>query len=228
MYGARHSLEKEKVRLGSILLPWVPETAAEWSIRMSDRPAFDPVSAPADPIELLQMWLSAAVDPLPRAMVLSTVDQLGHPDARIVMLRGISEAPSAGLSFSSSALSPKGRQLADTPWAALTFHWPGHGRQIRVRGPVAATDGAGDFAARPPGSRAEVVVGSRQSEPLTDLAELRTALADAEIDAAPADWTQYTLRPTEFQFFQIDPDRVHIRLRYDRAADSWQHCLQWP
>ncbi|HEX4724514.1 MAG TPA: pyridoxamine 5'-phosphate oxidase family protein [Pseudonocardiaceae bacterium] len=201
---------------------------------MSDRPAFDPDSAPADPIELLRTWLSAAVDlprvdPLPRATVLSTVDEFGHPDARVVMLRGISPAPSAGLSFASSALSPKGRQLADTPWAALTFHWPGQGRQVRVRGQVTAAEGAADFAARPPGSRAEVVVGSRQSEPLSDLAELRAALASADVDAAPADWTQYTLRPAEFQFFQIDPDRVHVRLRYDRADDdTWRRRLQWP
>ena len=192
---------------------------------MSDRPAFDPVSAPDDPIALFQMWLSDTDDPQPRATVLSTVDEFGHPDARVVMLRGVS---AAGLSFASSALSPKGRQLAEVSWAALTFYWPKPGRQIRVRGPVTAAEGTADFAARPPGSRAEVVVGSRQSRPLGALAELRAALAAADVHSAPADWTRYELRPTEFQFFQIDPDRVHIRLRYDRANDTWRHSLLWP
>jgi pyridoxamine 5'-phosphate oxidase len=190
---------------------------------MSDRPAFDPVSAPADPMALFRTWSAAAADS--RAMVLSTVDQFGHPDARVVMLRGIS---AAGLSFSSSALSPKGTQLAAMPWAALTWHWPTEGRQIRARGPVQALDGTSDFLARPPDSRAEAVVGSRQSQPLTDLADLRTALAAAEVDSAPPDWTRYELRPTEMQFFQIAPDRVHIRLRYDHDGDTWRHSLQWP
>lgn len=195
---------------------------------MSDRPAFDPGSVPDDPVELFQMWLSDAVDPLPRAMVLSTVDRLGHPDARVVMLREVSAT--AGLSFSSSALSPKGDQLAAVPWAALTWHWAGQGRQVRVRGPVLVSDGTSDFLARPAGSRAEVVVGSRQSRPLGELAELRAALASADVAVAPFDWMRYELRPTEVQFFQLEADRVHVRMRYDRVGggDEWRHSLVWP
>ncbi|HEY0804469.1 MAG TPA: pyridoxal 5'-phosphate synthase, partial [Pseudonocardiaceae bacterium] len=192
-----------------------------------DRPPFDPDEAPADPIEKFHMWLSSAVDPQPRAMVLSTVDQHGHPDARVVMLRDVS---ADGWSFSTSALSPKGTQLAATPWAALTWHWPAQGRQVRARGPIDTTDGTADFLARPPDSRAEAIVGRRQSEPLTDLDELRTALSDAaaQIDDVPSDWTRYLLRPNEVQFFQIDPARAHVRLRYDRTGDGWTRSLRWP
>jgi len=194
---------------------------------LSDPPPFDPDEAPADPIEKFHMWLSSAVDPQPRAMVLSTVDQDGHPDARVVMLRDVS---ADGWSFSTSALSPKGTQLAATPWAALTWHWPAQGRQIRARGPVDMTDGTADFLARPPDSRAEAIVGRRQSEPLTDLDELRAALSDAaaQIDDVPPDWTRYLLRPNEVQFFQIDPSRAHVRLRYDRTGDGWTRSLRWP
>ncbi len=192
---------------------------------MSDRSAFDPDQAPADPIALFEAWLSAAVDPLPRAMVLSTVDRFGHPDARVVMLRTVS---AVGWSFSSSALSPKGVQLAEVPQAALTWHWPAQGRQIRARGPVHALDGTADFLARPPESRAEAVVGARQSRPLSELAELRGALASADVTTAPPDWTRYELRPTEVQFFQVAADRGHVRLRYDRTGDTWTRSLRWP
>ncbi|HVV07699.1 pyridoxamine 5'-phosphate oxidase family protein [Amycolatopsis sp.] len=41
-----------------------------------------------------------------------------------------------GWQFAAHAESPKVRQLADRPHAALTFHWPLHGCQIRVRGTV--------------------------------------------------------------------------------------------
>lgn len=192
---------------------------------MGDRPAFDPGQAPDDPIEQFQMWLSSATDQLARAMVLSTVDEFGHPDARVVMLRGVSET---GWSFSSSALSPKGRQLAAVPWAALTWLWPASGRQVRARGPVAAMDGSADFLARPPGSRAEVVVGRRQSEPLADLGVLRSALAGADVLAMPSDWTSYELRPVVVEFFELDPARAHVRLRYERSGDTWTRGLRWP
>jgi pyridoxamine 5'-phosphate oxidase len=192
---------------------------------MGDRPAFDPAGAPDDPLELFQMWLSSATEPMARAMVLSTVDRFGHPDARVVMLRGVS---AAGWSFSSSASSPKGHQLSRTPWAALTWWWPAAGRQVRARGSVVALDGSADFLARPAESRAEVVVGRRQSAPLADLGELRSALAGADVTVVPEDWTSYELRPVEVDFFELSTERVHVRLRYDRDGDTWTRGLRWP
>jgi pyridoxamine 5'-phosphate oxidase len=187
---------------------------------MSDRSPFDP-----NPLAQFEKWLAAAVDPQPRAMVLSTVDELGHPDARVVMLRGVS---AAGWSFSSSASSPKGGQLARRPSAALTWYWPAQGRQIRARGEVFASDGTSDFLARPPDSRAEVAIGSRQSTPLADPADLTSALATADVETAPPDWTRYELRPSEVQFFQLEADRAHVRIRYDRTDSGWTRTPLWP
>jgi pyridoxamine 5'-phosphate oxidase len=34
------------------------------------------------------------------------------------------------------------------------------------------------------------------------------------------DWTVYTLRADEVEFWQADPDRRHLRLRYDRSSDG--------
>lgn len=192
---------------------------------MGDRSSFDPDGAPDDPFPLFGEWLTGAVDVMPMATVLSTVDEFGRPDARVVMLRGIS---ADGWSFASSALGPKGTQLAATPWGALTWYWPTQGRQIRARGPVRAHDGTADFHARPPGARAEAAIGARQSQPLSSLDELRAALADAATSTVPPGWTTYALHPVEVQFFQIEPDRAHVRLRYDRTDDDWAHTLLWP
>ena len=130
--------------------------------------------------------------------------------------------------FASGAASGKGRDLAVNPHAALSFWWPGQGRQIRIRGaviPAGAQASAADFLGRPPASRAEALTG-RQSEPLDDLAELDRAFkqAQARVSADPGlvapDWTLYALTADEVEFWQGDPDRRHVRLRYRRAGDA--------
>jgi pyridoxamine 5'-phosphate oxidase len=197
---------------------------------------FDPATAPADPRLLFADWLHEAIEsgaPEPHAMVLSTVDALGQPDARTLILKDVDER---GWWFAGSSASPKGTQLAATPAAALTFYWPALGRQVRVRGTVEEADPAEsalDFLARAPGGRAEALVG-RQSRPLASATQLRTAFdeAKARVDADPelvaTEWTRYLVRPTEVQFFQGDRERQHVRVRYQRTGDGWTHTLLWP
>jgi pyridoxamine 5'-phosphate oxidase len=97
---------------------------------------FDPAGAPAEPVELFLGWLTEAVEagvPDAHAMTLSTVGEDGGPDARVLILKNVD---ADGWQFAVHAGSPKGRQLADLPRAALTFYWPLQGRQVRVRGTV--------------------------------------------------------------------------------------------
>ncbi|MEU9004038.1 pyridoxamine 5'-phosphate oxidase family protein, partial [Streptomyces sp. NPDC048551] len=116
-------------------------------------PDFDPEQAPADPVRLFLSWLVEAVaDGVrdPHAMTLSTVDPAGDPDARVLILKGVD---ASGWQFSGHAFSPKGGQLAGHPRAALTFYWPQHGRQVRIRGsvmPGTSEENAADFLDRRP------------------------------------------------------------------------------
>ncbi|HJP78438.1 MAG TPA: pyridoxal 5'-phosphate synthase [Pseudonocardiaceae bacterium] len=197
---------------------------------------FDTESLPADPQALFTSWLREALAEgvaEPHAMVLSTVDAHGQPDARALILKDVDER---GWWFASSADSPKGIQLAKHAFAALTFYWPGVGRQVRVRGLVGVADAevnARDFLARAPGGRAEALVG-HQSEPLADLTELRTAFeaAKARVEADPGlvaeSWTRYVVQPGEVQFFQGNAERQHIRVRYTSSEYGWDHTLLWP
>jgi len=156
-------------------------------------PAFDPADAPADPQELFVDWLLTAIDtgvPEPCAATLSTVDDAGRPTGRILILKNVDER---GWQFASSAGSRKGRELATHPQAALTFYWVPLGRQVRITGTAAPADPAesrADFLARPASARTET------------------------------DWTLYTLRADEVEFWQADPDRRHLRLRYLRPTDG--------
>lgn len=140
-------------------------------------PGFDTGAAPAEPGPLLVDWLATALDAGvldPQVFTLSTVDADGLPDARVLVLRDV-DASGTGWVFSAAADSPKGRQLADHPAAALTVYWPRLGRQVRVRGTVErAADlvAAAEFATRSPDARIGALVG-RQSEPLVSCGRVR-------------------------------------------------------
>ncbi|MFB6864680.1 pyridoxal 5'-phosphate synthase [Streptomyces virginiae] len=199
--------------------------------------AFEPEHAPADPVRLFLSWLSDAVaDGLrdPHAMTLSTVDEAGDPDARVLVLKAVD---GSGWQFAGHGFSPKGHQLAVHPRAALTFYWPEHGRQVRLRGPVAprpARDSAADFLGRSATARAESLL-ARQSQYLADTAErdhaLEKALALVEREPSLVDsaWTLYTLAPVEVEFWQAAKNRVHTRLRYERTGTDghWERYRLW-
>jgi pyridoxamine 5'-phosphate oxidase len=203
----------------------------------AELPEFDTGAAPADPVALFLSWLGDAIAEKilgPHIMTLATADATGRVSSRMLICKDVDEA--GRWYFASSADSVKGRELAASPYAALSFYWPQQGRQVRVRGTVApagAEASAADFLARTPASRAEALAG-RQSQPLADPAELDDALgrARAELAAnpglvAPA-WTLYALTADDVEFWQADHERRHIRLQYRRAADAWTRRLLWP
>jgi pyridoxamine 5'-phosphate oxidase len=204
-------------------------------------PDFDPRTAPDAPGPLFATWLDLALAdavPEPHVMTLSTVSADGMPSARVLMLRGIDTAECA-YDFASDAGSPKGRDLAADPRAALTWYWPAHGRQIRMAGPVTVLGEEAtrrDFLGRGEGSRVAGFTG-RMSEPLAGpeeyAREQRAAreLVAAQPERVPAGHTVYRLRAREAEFFQADPRRFHVRVRYVRAPSSgagWTRTLLWP
>ncbi|MFE5140046.1 pyridoxamine 5'-phosphate oxidase family protein, partial [Streptomyces fagopyri] len=126
---------------------------------------FDPEQVPAEPVELFLDWLRAPVAagvPDAHAMTLSTVAEDDGPDARVLLLENVD---STGWQFAAHAGSPKGRQLPERPRAALTFHWPPRGRQVRLRGTV---DPAEQGAPDPRGMEAWPVSAELQRDPCGD------------------------------------------------------------
>ncbi|MFJ5038229.1 MULTISPECIES: pyridoxal 5'-phosphate synthase [Streptomyces] len=209
-----------------------------WDPAVTELRPFEPDGAPGDPVELFARWFAEAVaagQTEPHTMTLATADADGLPDARVVMLHG---ADAAGWSFATHADSRKGGQLAGRPYAALVFYWPVLGRQVRVRGPVAAApagEAMADLHARSTGALAAALTG-RQSAELDSVEELTRASEAAwerasREPAAPAPtWTLYHLRPHEVEFFQGDAHRRHLRLAYHRTENGtdWHRRLLWP
>ncbi|MGW3492666.1 pyridoxine/pyridoxamine 5'-phosphate oxidase [Streptomyces sp. NPDC001020] len=207
-----------------------------WAPENTELPAFDPASAPAEPLELFTRWFAQAVaagQTEPHTMSLATADADGTPDVRIVMLHG---ADADGWAFATHTGSRKGRQLAARPYAALAFYWSAQGRQIRLRGPVtpgSAEEGQADLRARSTGALAAALTG-HQSDVLGSPEELARASAAAwerarrEPGAPVPSWTLYRLQPEEVEFFQGDGERRHVRLVYRRTDGGWGRQLLWP
>lgn len=202
-----------------------------------DLPDFEPATAPDEPVALFVRWLSQAIDAKvtePQVMTLCTVDARGHPDARALIVRDVSDD---GWQFTTSLSSAKGTQLAANPHAALHVYWREQGRQVRVRGQVRVAPravSAADFLAQSPGARVAGLVG-RESTVLDDPAALprameaaRRRLAEDPVAVAP-DHAVCVLVPQQVEFWQGDHRRQHVRLRYRRRGDgAWLTERLWP
>jgi pyridoxamine 5'-phosphate oxidase len=192
--------------------------------------------APAAPLPLLRRWLRDALRHgfiEPNAMTLATVDALGRPRARMVLLK---RADEHGFTFYSNLQSAKARELDARPHAALVLWWPELHRQVRVEGRVARVSAAESdtyFATRPRGAQLGAwaspqsrVVGSRAALE-RNLAAARARFEGDEVPR-PAHWGGFRLVPRAIEFWQGRPDRMHDRLRYTRAAGRWRRARLGP
>ena len=197
----------------------------------------DLTAFPATPHEAFTDWLHIAIAhgiKEPHAMTLSTVDEDGFPDARVLILKNLDYR---GWHFAIKADSPKGKQIINNPAVALTFYWPQLGRQIRIRGnaiELAAAESAKDFMDRPLGSKV-AAVASKQSEIMEHGSALHENLVKAKEMilqnpdfVAPA-WKVYAVAPKTVEFWQGGTDRMHQRLRYENSGhNQWTRHVLYP
>jgi len=162
----------------------------------------------------------------PTAMALATASSHGVPSARMVLLKGFDQR---GFVFFTNYESPKGRDLAENPRAALLFWWGVFQRQIRISGTierVSAAESDGYFRTRPVGSRLGAVA-SKQSAVLASRAaleqqveQLRATYTDGKVPR-PGWWGGYRVAPSVIEFWEGREDRLHDRIRYTRKNDRW-------
>ncbi len=185
--------------------------------------------ASPDPFAQFGLWFDAAARSVrvPEAVAVATASAEGAPSVRMVLMKSWD---GRGFVFHTNYGSRKGRELAENPRAALLFHWDPLGRQVRVEGEVeriAAAESDAHFATRQRGAR----IGARaawQSRPIGSREELDRRVREvaeryAEGDVPrPSWWGGYRLLPHTFEFWQRREDRLHDRLRYERAGPAWR------
>ena len=85
-----------------------------------------PDPLPAEPLAVVAAWLAEAwaarQQPNANSMVLATASRDGKPSARVVLCKDIVPQPGF-IVFYTNYLSSKGRQLQDTPRAAISGDW---------------------------------------------------------------------------------------------------------
>jgi pyridoxamine 5'-phosphate oxidase len=191
-----------------------------------------------EPLRLFAAWFADArrAEPVnPEAMTLATVDADGRPNARMVLLKGFDER---GFVFYSNAESTKGHELAAAPQGALAFYWKALQRQVRLRGPVeAVSDAEADayFATR---SRMAQIGAwaSKQSTALESRLAFEKAIALSTAKFAigivprPPHWVGYRVVPSEIEFWQERPFRLHDRISFTRddAGAPWTKTRLYP
>ena len=175
-----------------------------------------------DPLALFRRWFDAAVGAgiaEPEAVALATSTPDGRPSARMVLAKGVDER---GFAFYTNYGSRKGDELEANPRAALLFHWPALGRQVRVEGPVERLprEESQRYAQNRSRDSQVSALASPQSQPVPSrewleerAAELAREHEGGELPVRD-DWGGYRLVPDAWEFWQHRPNRLHDRFRY--------------
>ena len=181
----------------------------------------------ADPIIQFESWFEEAkkAEPIPTAMSLATVNNIGEPTLRTVLLKLFDKK---GFIFFTNYKSRKADHITDNPNVAVLFNWVALERQVSITGvaeKIKTKESIKYFISRPRGSQMGAWV-SDQSSVLSSrkilemkLEEMKHKFSDGEIPL-PDFWGGYRIKPRTFEFWQGRPNRLHDRFKYSKQSNE--------
>lgn len=183
-----------------------------------------------DPIAQFSSWFEEALKAEvleANACALATVDEIGNPHNRIVLLKGVSKS---GFQFFTNYTSDKAKEIGQNAAVAMTFFWKELERQVRIEGRVSKMseeDSKSYFSSRPHMSQLGAWV-SNQSQIISSrlvleqrLEELMQRYPEGTDVPYPAHWGGFELRPSKVEFWQGRPSRLHDRICYVQTDQQW-------
>ena len=194
------------------------------------------IDASQEPILKIHSWIQEAKEKgagLPHALNLASVDQDGQPSSRMVLLKRLSDE---GLVFFTDYEGKKGKEINDNSKVAMNFWWAKTDKQIRIEGrckKVSEEESDDYFHSRPRGSQVSAAA-SRQSETLDSYEGLLEKAKQIESDNEgkkinrPERWGGYILKPTTFEFWINQENRLHKRDLFILKKEGWEKSLLSP
>ena len=191
-----------------------------------------------NPFNLFEEWFSEAKKSEfndPNALALATVNKLGVPSVRMVLLKDYS---AKGFVFYTNLNSRKSEDIKINPNASMCFHWKSLLRQIRIVGKINSVnveEADKYYKSRSYGSRIGAWA-SKQSAILNSRDELYKSIDDykkkfPEENKVPRPnyWSGWNLSPSEIEFWLDGENRIHQRLKYIKNEDNiWARVLLSP
>ena len=194
------------------------------------------IDASQEPILKTHDWIQEAMKKgagLPHALNLATVTPAGQPSSRMVLLKRLSDE---GLVFFTDYEGKKGKEINDNSKVAMNFWWAKIDKQIRIEGrckKVGEEESDDYFHSRPRGSQVSAAA-SRQSETLDSYEGLLEKAKQIESDNEgkeinrPERWGGYVLKPTLFEFWVNQENRLHKRDLFILKRGGWEKSLLSP
>jgi len=195
-----------------------------------DKDKLDKTNVQDDPLSQFDVWHKEVMHVDAEGaitMTLSTVDSLGQPSSRIILLRTLGEE---GFGFFTNLTSRKAIEMDGNRQASLLFYWRSFQRQVRIEGEIIRMpDEVADeyFAGRPRGSQIGAW-SSPQSASIPNRASLEKMVREytdrfegGEVPR-PSYWGGYILNPCRVEFWQGRESRLHDRIVYSKVESAWK------